>query len=223
MRNGWVKLHRKIIDNDFLKRDTNAFKVFITLLLLVDRKTGVWEGGRFQLAEHCGLKPTTTYGASMRLVKAKMMTLRSNNKYSTYIVSNWESYQQVGNNNDDNKMTTSRQQDDTLTRSKEVKNKEEYGKQWLVSIPTKDKTYFEKKYPNTHLEEEIERAINWLNMNGKRYKNYKAFLENWMKRATEFSDEKQKIEVGDVEIPEYLRLHKLNKENNVSSLGKKND
>ena len=34
---------------------------------------------------------------------------------------------------------------------------------------------------------------------------------------------KQKIEVGDVEIPEYLRLHKLNKENNVSSLGKKND
>jgi len=111
-----------MLDNDFLKRDHNAKIVFITLLLLVDRKTGIWEGGRFQLAEHCGLKPTTFYAASARLIKAKMMTLRSNNKYSTYLVSNWSKYQGNGDSSDDNKMTTRRQQDDTLTRSKEVKN-----------------------------------------------------------------------------------------------------
>lgn len=112
-----------MLDNDFLNRDHTAKIVFITLLLLVDRKTGVWEGGRFQLAEHCGLKPTTSYAASMRLVKAKMMTLSSNNKYSTYSVSNWLKYQGNDDNNDDNKMTTTRQQNDTLTRSKEIKNK----------------------------------------------------------------------------------------------------
>ena len=91
--------------------------------MLVDRKTGIWEGGRFQLAEKCGLKPTTTYATLKRLKKHKMMTLSSNNKYSTISIVNWHKYQGNGDSTDDNTMTTRRQQDDTLTRSKEVKNK----------------------------------------------------------------------------------------------------
>lgn len=173
---GWIKLHRKILDNQFLKRDTNAFKVFAYLLLLVDRKTGIWSGGRFQLAEYCGLKPTTSYAASMRLVKAKMMTLVSNNKFSTYSISNWYLYQCNNDNTDDNKMTTRRQQDDTLTRSKEIKNKEI------------DSTYLselQKEFPTKSVFKEYDKCKDWISANGKKYKDYRAMFRNWLRRSTD--------------------------------------
>ena len=121
---GWVKLHRKILDNQFLKKDTNAFKVFAYLLLLVDRKTGIWSGGRFQLAEYCGLNPSTIYRVSKRLENAKMVTLTANNKFSTYLISNWQTYQGDANSTSNNQRTTSEQQANTLTRSKELRSKE---------------------------------------------------------------------------------------------------
>jgi len=182
MRNGWIKLHRRILDNDFLKRDHNAKIVFITLLLLVDRKTGIWEGGRIQLSEYCGLKPTTSYAASMRLVKAKMMTLRSNNKYSTYTVSNWSKYQGNGDSNDDNKMTTRRQQDDTLTRSKEVKNNphsEEYNKLLKHIKEYETSIHSPSKYLGSLVEEYGSDLVDKLSRLNIGFNEWKTNLEHW--------------------------------------------
>jgi hypothetical protein len=101
--------------------DHNAAIVFLTLLLLADKKKGEWAGGRHQLAERVGLKSTTTYQALKRLEKAKMVTLSSNNKYTVVHLCNFKKYQQVDDKSNDNQMTTRRQPDDTLTR---IKNKE---------------------------------------------------------------------------------------------------
>lgn len=121
MNNGWIKLHRQIIENRMWQYDHNAIMVFLTLLALADKKKGEWAGGRHQLAEKVGLKSTTTYQALKRLEKAKMVTLSSNNKYTVIHLCNFKKYQQVDDRLDDNQMTTRRQPDDTLTR---IKNKE---------------------------------------------------------------------------------------------------
>jgi len=121
MNNGWVKLHRQIIENRMWQYDHNAVMVFLTLLLIADKKKGEWAGGRHQLAERVGLKSTTTYQALKRLEKAKMVTLSSNNRFTVIHLCNFKKYQQVNDSPDDNGMTTRRQRDDTLTR---IKNKE---------------------------------------------------------------------------------------------------
>jgi hypothetical protein len=115
---GYVKLHRKILDNDLLYRDLSAYVVFTRLMLVVNRNTGTYVTGRFRLAELTMLKPTTAYSALKRLQKAKIISLVSDNKMTTISICNWHDYQ----SSDDNKMTTNRQQNDTEQELKSKKN-----------------------------------------------------------------------------------------------------
>ena len=104
---GWVPLWRKSIKNKVRRHDPSAWRLFETLLLIVDHKTGKWDGGRYQLSDLDGsLKPATSYKALLRLQTAKMVTLSSNNKYTTISICNWERYSGFGNTSSNNKVTT---------------------------------------------------------------------------------------------------------------------
>lgn len=139
MVNGWVKLHRKSLDNAVFKHDPTAWRVFEALLLLAD-KNGTWSGGRDQLALTTGFKPTTCYQAVLRLKKAQMVDITSNNRFSVYHICKWEEYQAHDDSSVDNQMTTKRQPNDTLIRIKN-KNKELVSKDTMsVSQPTTSKT-----------------------------------------------------------------------------------
>ena len=92
MRDGWVRLHRKLIDNEMF-RDVNATHLFITLLMVVDRQTGTWSGGRFQLSGISGLKDSAVYRALRRLSARRMVVAQANNKFTTISVCNWTRYQ----------------------------------------------------------------------------------------------------------------------------------
>lgn len=128
MKNGWIKLHKKIIDNEVWQHDLVAWHVFEGLLAIADIETGDWSGGRFQLSELLSIKPTTIYKALKRLEKAKMVTLSSNNKYTTIHICKWRDYQgngnSTGNTSSNNKVTTKGQQSNTLirTKNKELRN-----------------------------------------------------------------------------------------------------
>jgi hypothetical protein len=135
MQNGWIKLHRKLLENEFLRRDTNAHKVFCYLLLLVNYETGQWAGGRVQLGQWCGLKATTAYNASRRLEKAKMVTLTNDIKYTTYSICNWARYQSHDDSTDDTVMTARRHDDDTIIKNKEIRNKETIYKENIKPNP----------------------------------------------------------------------------------------
>lgn len=97
MNNGWVKLHRQAMGNEIFRHDRTAWHVFEVLLLVCDKKTGKWSGGRFQLADLCNENPATTYKALKRLEKAKMVTLSSNTKYTTIYICKWSDFQGTGN------------------------------------------------------------------------------------------------------------------------------
>lgn len=118
---GWIKFHRKILDDELLANDNTAFLVFTKLLLVVNRN-GVYTTGRFAFADYVGLKPTTAYQALRRLQNDNKVTLESNNRYTKITLVNWSKYQSVDNKND-SKMTTNRQQDDTKQEYR-IKNKE---------------------------------------------------------------------------------------------------
>lgn len=114
-----------MLDNEFLRHDTNAKLVFITLLLMCDRK-GEGTFGRELLGYRSGLKPTTAYQAFLRLKKANLVTQDSNNKFTCFSICKWDSYQAIGDSTDDNDMTTRRQPDDnqmTHYKNKEVRIK----------------------------------------------------------------------------------------------------
>jgi len=121
MNGGWVKLHRQFLENRMWQRDHNSVHLFCTILMLANKKTGTWSGGRKQLADWSGLSESATYRALKRLEKAKMCTLRANNKYTDIHICKWSEYQEQSNSTSNNQRTTSEQPANTLTR---IKNKE---------------------------------------------------------------------------------------------------
>lgn len=135
---GWFRLYRSTQYNDVWKRDHVAWRVFEGLMMLCDRHTGEWKGGRFYLSDFCGLNPNTTYSAIKRLEKAKMVTLLSNNRFTTFYLCNWIEYQTLDNTSqqqlDNNSATTGQQLDNTLTiiKKREVRSKKEINKE----VPT---------------------------------------------------------------------------------------
>lgn len=122
MHKGWIKLHRKILDNRMLKYDHNAYIIF-TILLMSARRDGSYDTGRFKLAELIGINPNTVYATLKRLEKSKMITQESNNKYTVIRICNWKKYQGDDNTND-NSQITSRQQPDNTKQELIIENKE---------------------------------------------------------------------------------------------------
>jgi hypothetical protein len=99
MNKGWVKLHRKLLDNPALIHDKTAFVVFVSLLLLVDRETGELNIGRNKLGALLDVNPSTLYSCIRKLSKNGMISVTVINRaYSTYCIRNWDEYQQPVNN-----------------------------------------------------------------------------------------------------------------------------
>lgn len=117
MKNGWIKSYRKILEHELLANDNNAFIVFMKLLHHVDKQTGSVTTGRFKMSELTNLNPNTVYATLKRLEKAKMITQKPNNRFTTIHICNWKRYQ--GNDN-----TVLQQPDNnqiTLNKNKEVR------------------------------------------------------------------------------------------------------
>jgi len=141
--NGWIKLHRKILQNDALFRSPHTFPVWCWLLLTADYHTGIVTCGRFQISRCLKIKPTTVYLALKRLQNMTTIKMKPDNKMTTIYILNWNLYQSKHDNN----MTTKRQQNDT---NKEVKkNKENTLGGDFEKLITQFNIFFGKSYKST--------------------------------------------------------------------------
>jgi hypothetical protein len=208
LNKGWIKLHRTVLDNKIYVHDPTAWRVFVHLLLLVDKSSGTRDCGRHQLARDLEMKSTTVYQALLRLKKAKMVDIKSNNKYSTVSILKWHYFQGNGDTPNDNKMTTTRQQDDnkmTLNKKREVRieNKEYTNNsvEFFKSVSDGDSKYEgiiqylvqEKKIPEKMARNEIAKFTSYWtepNQSGtkERWQMEKTFevqrrLTNWLSRV----------------------------------------
>lgn len=111
MDKSWIKLFRKITNHPVFD-DEKAFRVFLWILLNVNKETGDITVGRFWLASALKYKADTLYKVIKRLkIQYQLIDTLSNNKSTTIRVLNWAKYQQASDpvttktENSNNKVT----------------------------------------------------------------------------------------------------------------------
>lgn len=135
---GWIKLHRKLMDNPIFD-NPNLLRVWLWCLLkashdhrqqmiglqIVDLEPGQFVTGRFKGSDELKINPSTFYKYLKTLEKLKMINLKSNNKMTIVTIENWRKYQvedaeTYQQNN--NKISTKEQQNNTNKNDKNDKN-----------------------------------------------------------------------------------------------------
>ena len=140
-KEGWVKLHRKLL-NSRVFQNANLLKVFIWCLLKANHKgkwvaiktgrgtTEVYVGpgqfifGRKKAAEELKMKPTSVHDRVKKLANLQILVIQPGTHYSLVIIVNWGLYQDREIKSDtkpDNQPTTNRQPTDTNKNVKNVK------------------------------------------------------------------------------------------------------
>lgn len=135
---GWIKLHRKLLDNPIMKKP-ELLQLFMYCLLRANHepetiifgekevqiKRGSFLTGRYSLEADLGCKAITLYKRLQKLKNLDFVTLNSNNKFTVVTVVNWELYQSAeeeSNSKSNNKITSKEHQSNTNKNDKNDKN-----------------------------------------------------------------------------------------------------
>lgn len=154
--NGWIKIHRKIINWGWYS-DIKTTRLFFHLLLTANHDANNWLGFEIKPGQCvCGLESLSkTTGISVqslrtsleRLKSTNEITIKTTNKFSVITIVNWDKYQCQENNQQANqqaiqqtinKQTTNKQQHYKKLRNKETKKVNNI----LSDEPTKEISVF---------------------------------------------------------------------------------
>lgn len=101
---GWIKLHRKIMEWDWYKDTSTAF-LFYHLLLTANHEPNKWRGilidtgqlitGRKSLSNDTGLSEQQIRTSLDKLKSTSNITIKSTSKYSIITICNWNLYQDI--------------------------------------------------------------------------------------------------------------------------------
>lgn len=153
MNEGWIKLHRKLIEWEWYS-DMKVSRLFIHLLLTVNYEEKKWRGRTVKRGSIITSLSNLSFdtGLSVREVrtcldKLKMTneaTSESTNTFSMITITNYEKYQAI-DTQPDNQETNERQTSDKrATTTKEIKEIKEVKKEEKDSTESKKKTLFSK-------------------------------------------------------------------------------
>ena len=194
--NGYVKLHRKLLDWGWYK-DPNTKAVFLHLLLTANFTESEYMGvkiypgqtviGRKALAETLGMSERNVRTALNHLKSTNEVTIKVTNKFSVVTIVGWEKYQvdeRKPTNKPTNKMTNNRPASDHTIRKKELKNREsahapsfEEVRDYVNQLGYQmDPAAFYDYYSET----------DWHKNNGQLIKDWKASVRTWERREKQF-------------------------------------
>lgn len=215
---GWIKLHRKLVDWEWYT-DVPVKTLFIHLLLLVNHEPKQWRGQIIDrgacvtsvssLAQGCGLSEQQTRTALNKLLSTHEINKQTTNKNTVVIVLNYSLYQGLIDNDiaENNKQITNtatneqqaqQQTNNNKQEIKKIRNKEykkesictRFQKPSLDDIKSEiaDKGYFRT---------DAQHFFDYYESNGWKVgknpmKDWKKALANWERRQAEFKD-KSKI------------------------------
>jgi len=134
--NGWIKLHRKMVDWEWYN-DSKTLHLFIHLLINANHSDQKWQGkmikrgqlitGRDKIKSLTGISEQSIRTCLQRLKDTKELTIKATNKYSLITLLNYDLYQGIENiNQQDNQQLTINQpstNQQLTTNKKEKKEK----------------------------------------------------------------------------------------------------
>lgn len=165
--NGWVKIHRKLLENPICQKP-NYFSLWIYLLLKANHKEHkyMWNGeiivikegqmvtGRKALSSETGIPETTIERVLDYLEKSSQIGQQKTTKFRLITIINWKEYQ-----NADNKRTTNGQQTDTNKNEKKEKNeKNTIISDEVAGIPEVIKVFKDSLSPSLNYGNKTQRA-----------------------------------------------------------------
>lgn len=139
MRDGWIKIHRVLLDSDvFESGNEKLLRTWIWVLLkashkersctvglqTIDLKPGQFVTGRKKAAAELGYNESMVYRHLKALEQMGNISIEANNKYSVVTVANWGKYQSIEDKSDqqtNSKRPTNEQQPNTNNNVKNLK------------------------------------------------------------------------------------------------------
>jgi len=192
MDNGFIKLHRKLIEWEWFS-DSNTFHVFMFLLLDANHADKKWKGVMVKRGEkitsvdkirlRTGLSTQTVRTCLKRLESTREITIKTTNRYSIITICNYDTYQ--CRENSTNKQLTNDQQtaNKQLTTNKNEKNekKDTHGELKNVLLTEEEHEKLKAKF-NGSCQEKIEKLSEYIASKGKKYSSHYATILSWSRR-----------------------------------------
>lgn len=201
MQDGWIKLHRKFVNWEWID-DTKTLWVFIKCLMLANFEDKKWHGielkrGSFVTSyENLSSKKA---GVSVRGVRTALnhlkttgeLTIKTTNKYTVISINNYDLYQSDDKQTALNRQATDRQPT-TTKEYKNIRNKEIY----TPPTPSKGSVVVssiakEMRVSEYDVEQTLAQMEDWLRSKGKTYKDKSAALRNWLRKRINSKEIKQ--------------------------------
>lgn len=162
---GWIKLHRKLLQWEW-HDNINVFTLFIHCVLLANHQEKKWQGviiqkGSFissypHLAKITGLTVQQMRTSLNKLKSTGELTVKTTNKYSVLIIHNWNQYQ-IDNTQVNSQVTVNQQSNNSQITATKNDNNDKNDKNDKNIILSKDNTetvktiIMKKEYGNSDI------------------------------------------------------------------------
>ena len=185
--NGWIKLHRQILEWEWYS-DNNCFRVFLHLILKANHKEKRYKGielnsgqiitSRDILAKETGLSSQQIRTALNKLISTNEITSVTSSQGTILQVVNYEKYQ-LSTNEITNEQPTSNQR--ATTNNKEKNNKENIYRSFEhLSISVSDFNKLCVNYTKEQIDEILDQIQNY--RKNKEYSSLYLTAKKWLKK-----------------------------------------
>ena len=196
MNNGWIKLHRSLLDWEWYD-DVNVTRLFLHCLFKANHKDKKYRGsvvkrgtfltGRDLLALETGLSVQQIRTSLTKLKSTNELTIKSSRQGTVIEVVNYDKFQDA-TNTPTNEQPTSNQQVTSNKNDKKEKNDKNtyYTESEGLVMPQVFLDKMITTYSKINVATEIKKMEGWLLSNPtKRKKQYTRFINNWLSSAND--------------------------------------
>lgn len=203
MKEGWIKLHRKLLDSPVFS-NPKLLKVWVWCLLkashepyevIIGLQTVGISRGQFVFGLNKASSELDIPIRSLRdylnaLKRNGMVAIKTTNKYSVLTVENYDFYQDCSTKNGE--LTANKPQTNRNIQEEKENNKKPYGEFQNVRLTDIELGKLKEKFPQDY-KDRIEKLSAYKRSKGKRYKSDYATILNWA-RMEEHKDGKKGAE-----------------------------
>ena len=196
---GWVKISRKLLNNPiFQKPDYLTVWLFLLLSANHEETSFIWNNkkqilkkgqlltGLKVMAKKTGVAQGTVYRILKYLENEKQIEQQKTTKFTVITIVNWSKYQGNEKQNEkqiENRLKTNEKQIETYKNVN--KNVEKVSTDIFKDISFKAELSKQFNLSTTEVQRELDTMQDWLKSTGKKYKDYKAFARNWLRRRSD--------------------------------------